>query len=91
MVTGCAPLAMKADGARATSLVKHSLVVSGHATSISLERAFWSALQAHAASRGCSVAKLVAAIDATREGANLSSAIRVFLLQAGPVEARTHP
>ncbi len=66
--------------------MKHSLVVAGHATSISLEDAFWQALKAHAARRGIPVAQLVATIDAARDGANLSSAIRVFLLQASRSE-----
>ena len=60
---------------------KHSLLVSGHSTSISLEEAFWSRLRALAASRGQSVAALVALIDEGRGEANLSSAIRVFLLE----------
>lgn len=63
-----------------TAIVKHSLVVAGHRTSISLEDAFWQALKAAAAARGLSVAALVAEIDAGRGAANLSSAIRVFLL-----------
>lgn len=64
-----------------TAIVKHSLVVAGHRTSISLEDAFWRALKGAAQSRGLSVAALVAEIDAARGGANLSSAIRVHLLR----------
>jgi predicted DNA-binding ribbon-helix-helix protein len=63
-----------------TALAKHSLVVAGHRTSISLENAFWQALQRAAAMREVSLAALVAEIDATRGSANLSSAIRVYLL-----------
>ena len=63
-----------------TRLAKRSLVIAGHRTSISLEDAFWSALKAIAASRGKSLAGLVAEIDAMRGEANLSSAIRVFVL-----------
>ena len=67
-----------------TAIVKHSLVVAGHRTSISLEDAFWQALKAAASTRDLSVAALVAEIDAGRGDANLSSAIRVFLfLQIG--------
>lgn len=73
---------MTSEARRATALVKHSLLIAGHATSVSLEEAFWAALKAQAAREGRSVAALVVAIDASREGANLSSAIRVFLLQA---------
>lgn len=61
---------------------KHSLVIAGHRTSISLESAFWDALLELAAARGLSVAALVAEIDATRGEANLSSALRVHLLRA---------
>ena len=60
---------------------KRSVRIAGHATSISLEAEFWQALGEIAASRGVSVAALVAAIDAER-GTGLSSAIRVFVLQS---------
>ena len=65
----------------AAGVAKHSLVVAGHRTSISLEREFWEALRAIAARRGHSLAALVAEIDAARGRANLSSAIRVFVLR----------
>jgi predicted DNA-binding ribbon-helix-helix protein len=61
-------------------MAKHSLVIAGHRTSISLEDAFWRALKEIAAERGQSLAGLVAEIDSTRGDANLSSAIRVFVL-----------
>lgn len=61
-------------------IVKRSLTVAGHATSISLEAAFWDDLKRAAARRDLSVAAMVATIDAGRKDANLSSAIRVFLL-----------
>jgi len=63
----------------ATRLVKRSVVVAGHKTSISLEDVFWTALKQAAERRGISVTDLVTAIDAGRTG-NLSSALRVFLL-----------
>jgi predicted DNA-binding ribbon-helix-helix protein len=63
-------------------IVKHSLAIAGHRTSISLEAPFWDGLKRLASARGQSVASLVASIDATRGGANLSSAIRVFVLNA---------
>ena len=65
---------------------KHSLLISGHSTSISLEDAFWGRLKRLADGRDLSVAALVAEIDERRGGANLSSAIRVYLLEAA--EAR---
>ena len=59
---------------------KHSVVVSGHLTSVTVEDAFWAALQEIAESRGVSINQLVSEIDRSRDG-NLSSAIRVFILQ----------
>jgi predicted DNA-binding ribbon-helix-helix protein len=68
------------DEPRPTDLSKHSLVIAGHRTSISLERAFWDALQTIARERQMSIASLVASVDADRGRANLSSALRVFVL-----------
>ena len=66
---------------RPTDLSKHSLVIAGHRTSISLERAFWEELRAIARQRQVSIAALVASLDAERGDANLSSALRVFVLK----------
>ena len=65
---------------------KRSLSIAGHRTSISLERAFWDALQAAAAEDGQSLASLVRSIDEgrtidDRSSSGLSSAIRVYLLR----------
>jgi predicted DNA-binding ribbon-helix-helix protein len=62
------------------AIVKRSVVIAGHQTSVSLEHAFWTALKAAAARRGITINDLVTRIDAQRQG-NLSSAIRVFLLE----------
>ncbi|MGO4871848.1 MAG: ribbon-helix-helix domain-containing protein [Roseiarcus sp.] len=72
-----------AAGARAprAGIVKRSLTISGHRTSISLEDAFWRRLKALAAERALSLSALIAEIDASRGDANLSSAIRVFVLE----------
>jgi predicted DNA-binding ribbon-helix-helix protein len=59
-------------------LVKRSVTIAGHRTSISLEPLFWEALVAAAAADGKSLNGLVAEIDEART-TNLSSAIRVFL------------
>jgi predicted DNA-binding ribbon-helix-helix protein len=73
----------RSDANRAAGLiVKHSLTIAGHRTSISLERVFWDRLNALAADRGVSLAALVAEIDAGRDAPNLSSAIRVFILKS---------
>lgn len=63
-------------------LVKHSLNVAGHRTSISLEGIFWRALKSEAARRDLSIAALVQEIDAARGSTNLSSALRVHILRA---------
>jgi len=62
-------------------VVKRSLSISGHRTSVSLEEIFWSELRAIAERRERSIAALVAEVDAGRGEANLSSALRVFVLQ----------
>jgi len=62
-------------------LPKHSVVIAGHATSISLEPEFWDELKRLAQNRGQTINTLVAEIDVQRDG-NLSSALRVFVLQA---------
>jgi predicted DNA-binding ribbon-helix-helix protein len=63
---------------------KRSLTIAGHRTSITLEDAFWRELKVAAAEMGLSVSALAAAIDAAREPASLSAAIRVFLLSRRP-------
>ena len=64
---------------------KHSVLLAGHATSLSLEAAFWDALSTLAARRGQSLNRLIETIDRDRTAAgsvNLSSAVRVFVLEA---------
>ena len=63
-----------------STVVKRSIVIAGHRTSISLEDSFWKALKEIAATRDETLSDLVAAIDDRRRGGNLSSAIRVFVL-----------
>ena len=60
---------------------KLSVSLSGHHTSISIEPEFINALNEIALRRGCSVAAIIGEIDATRAGRNLSSAVRVWILQ----------
>jgi len=62
-----------------SQMKKHSIVIAGHQTSITLENIFWDRLKQIARRRGVSLGRLVAEIDARRNG-NLSSAIRVFVL-----------
>ena len=54
--------------------------VAGHKTSVSLEDAFWKALKEIAGGRDITLSELVAAIDSHRRHGNLSSAIRLFVL-----------
>ena len=61
------------------SLPKHSVLLFGHATSVTLEPEFWDELKAIAARKGTSLNKLIERIDAARD-TNLSSALRVFVL-----------
>jgi predicted DNA-binding ribbon-helix-helix protein len=61
-------------------VVKRSLVIAGHKTSVSLEDAFWKALKEIAGERGMNVSDLVTAIDRDRRQGSLSSAVRVFVL-----------
>ena len=58
---------------------KHSVVIAGHRTSVSIETPFWDALKDIAAARGVSLNRLIAEIDESR-AENLSSAIRVYVL-----------
>ena len=61
-------------------VVKRSINIAGHKTSVSLEDAFWSALKEIAGERDASLSELVGTIDKGRELGNLSSAIRLFVL-----------
>ena len=81
---------MATDGASAR-VIKRSLVIAGHRTSVSLEDAFWRRLRAIVAERGLSLNSLAAMIDASRGDANLSSAIRVFVLEAEGAGPRRDP
>ncbi len=61
-------------------VVKRSIVIAGHKTSVSLEDAFWQGLKEIATGREMTLSDLVATIDTDRHGGNLSSAIRLFVL-----------
>ena len=73
-------------------IVKRSITIRGHRTSISIEDAFWTRLQAIAAARETALAALVALIDTARvPGTNLSSAIRLFVLDEALQAAAVAP
>jgi predicted DNA-binding ribbon-helix-helix protein len=61
------------------AVMKRSMVIAGHKTSVSLEDSFWESLREIATAKGMRLGKMVASIDAQRQG-NLSSAIRLFVL-----------
>ncbi|MGA8626933.1 MAG: ribbon-helix-helix domain-containing protein [Pseudolabrys sp.] len=63
-----------------SQIIKRSVMIDGHKTSISLEDAFWSSLMEIAHAEGATVSELVAKIDETRKQGNLSSAVRLFVL-----------
>lgn len=61
---------------------KHSLSLSGHRTSVSLEPDFWTAFQEIALENGISINALAAEIDAARKGeTGLATAIRLYVLK----------
>jgi predicted DNA-binding ribbon-helix-helix protein len=75
------PPAASEDGTEAGAQIrKRSVKIAGHSTSLSLEGIFWDALKEVAAGRGLSLNALIEEIDRGR-GGNLSSAVRVYLLQ----------
>jgi len=61
-------------------LKKHSVVIAGHQTSVTLENIFWSELKKVAKTNGKSLKALITEIDEART-TNLSSAIRVYILR----------
>ncbi len=75
-------------------VVKHSVVVAGHKTSVSLEEAFWNGMKEISVERSMTLSELVGEIDTKRQQGNLSSAICLFVLDyfktraAGPAGER---
>jgi predicted DNA-binding ribbon-helix-helix protein len=74
-------LPVDVSGRRVKSQIsKRSIVIAGHKTSVSLEEPFWLCLREIAAGQQATVSSVVAGIEANSLGANLSSAIRTFVL-----------
>jgi predicted DNA-binding ribbon-helix-helix protein len=63
-----------------TRIIKRSVVLDGRKTSVSLEDAFWNTLQEIAQAQGATVSQTVTEIEKSRQAGNLSSAIRLFVL-----------
>jgi predicted DNA-binding ribbon-helix-helix protein len=61
-------------------VVKRSIAIAGRQTSVSLEDAFWNRLRVIAGERQMTLSELVATIDSDRQHGNLSSALRLFVL-----------
>ena len=68
------------ERAMKSPVVKRSVVLAGHKTSVSLEDAFWQGLKDIATSRRTTLSDLINSIDIDRERGNLSSALRLFVL-----------
>ncbi|MBN8982400.1 MAG: ribbon-helix-helix domain-containing protein [Rhizobiales bacterium] len=75
--TGCAN---ENSSVKEYAVVKRSVVVGGHKTSVSLEDAFWTSLKDIATRRGMTLSSQIDTIDRDRKTNNLSSAIRLFVL-----------
>jgi predicted DNA-binding ribbon-helix-helix protein len=63
-------------------VLKRSVVIGGHKTSVSLEDEFWSGLKEIAAARNMTLSDLVATVERGRESGNLSSTLRLFVLDS---------
>ena len=64
-----------------STIVKHSVVINGHKTSVSLEPAFWSIVREIAATENTTVSAVLRRVDSERQHSNLSSAVRVYVLE----------
>ena len=64
-----------------SSIIKRSIVIGGHKTSVSLEDPFWNDLKRIAHAKRVTLSELIAQIDGARKQSNLSSAIRLFVLE----------
>jgi predicted DNA-binding ribbon-helix-helix protein len=88
--------ALEVERPMKSPVVKRSIVIAGHKTSVSLEDAFWKGLKEIADAREMTLSELVASIDTDRKHGNLSSAIRLFVLdhfrsQLTPKDTRRDP
>ena len=69
------------QGIAKSAVTKRSVVIGGHKTSVSLEEPFWSEVRSIAEGEQITVSNLLRRIDRERTNANLSSAIRVYVLE----------
>jgi predicted DNA-binding ribbon-helix-helix protein len=71
----------RGGGLMKSSIQRHSIIIDGHKTTVSLENAFWRDLKEIAHAQEATLSELVAKIDQTREQGSLSSAIRLYVLE----------
>ncbi len=64
-----------------SDIQKRSIVLRGHKTSVSLEDVFWNSLKRIAADRQQTISATLEAVDAERKNRNLSSALRIFVVE----------
>ena len=79
-----------------SAIVKRSVIIDGHKTSVSLEEPFWTLVREIAGTERLNVSGLLCEIDRQRRNANLSSAIRVYVLEnvrarAGAADSHEEP
>lgn len=74
-----------------SAIVKRSVVIHGHKTSVSLEQPFWNIVRSMAADEQMTVSALLRRIDEARQHANLSSAVRVYVLEQVRARAAARP
>ena len=68
-------------------VIKRSIVIGGHKTSVSLEDAFWQELKRIAGHQRATLSSVIGSIDMQRQQGNLSSAIRLFVLEQARARA----
>jgi predicted DNA-binding ribbon-helix-helix protein len=74
----CSAFGSKRDTSNESAIVKRSVIIAGHKTSVSVEDAFWKELKANAGERDMNLSELITSIDSDRQHSNLSSAIRLY-------------
>ena len=74
-----------------SSVIKRSIMIDGHKTSVSLEDTFWRSLKEIARGQQATLSNVVAEIDKSRQHGNLSSAVRLFVLDRVRAAATTGP
>jgi predicted DNA-binding ribbon-helix-helix protein len=74
-----------------STIIKRSIVIDGHKTSVSLEDAFWEGVKEIAHKRRMTLSALVGTINGQRHEGNLSSALRLFVLESYRDQGIAHP